>query len=289
MKHLLSCLVTALCVTCPALAKDLLSINATFPTVATNVVIVPKTSTNQVTVTNNSVITTNLVVSNFFQTNFFVFTNKPVATFDMGIGNGKARITLAMTNMAVNTNYTLLVNGVPETTFAGNVRQKARLIFQNFSTNKARPLTFDPRNSVVTVTNGSTYLKLVLGGPSQTSNIRYQESTDLTLLAGSGQAEASYDQTKLKTFPGGATNVSLVTFRVTLKGVSAGNYGVLADGVAVGTIVVSKGNKGSLVLESPAGNNDLPLTFDPRGRLIEVQQQGVVYFRGILWAKGLGP
>jgi hypothetical protein len=242
MKYLVGLLAAVLLAVHPVAAKDQLLINGNFTRISTNA----------------------------------SGTNVPGVNFDMMIGNGKARITLTCTNVSPATNFQFVVGDVSQATFAGNVRRNANVFFQNFESKERAflfPLTFDPRDQVLTITDGHTnLLRLTIGTSNQSTNVRYLESADLAVVSGGGSAEARYDQTK----------ADLRSFKVTLKGVSSGTYDVFVDGIHRGSIPIPNGSKGLIHFKYPYGNNDVPLTFDPRGKSVQVVRQGAVRFSGFL-------
>lgn len=71
-------------------------------------------------------------------------------------------------------------------------------------------------------------------------------------------------------------------FKVTLRGASAGSYALVVGGVEVGTFHVASG-EGEIEFDSdPDEAGELPLTFDPRGQLIEVRKEAATVFSRLL-------
>ena len=77
-------------------------------------------------------------------------------------------------------------------------------------------------------------------------------------------------------------------FRSELEGAAAGTYDLLVGGTKVGVIVVDATGEGEIEFDSRPSTDqddpglDLPLTFDPRGQTIQVEQSAVAMFLGTL-------
>ncbi len=70
-------------------------------------------------------------------------------------------------------------------------------------------------------------------------------------------------------------------FEVEVEDIPLGSYDLSVDGIIRGQILVlntSSGTEGEIEFESPVDEGKLLLDFDPRNKVIEVQEQGVVLF-----------
>ncbi len=92
-------------------------------------------------------------------------------------------------------------------------------------------------------------------------------------LLSTGIAPGAGGEAELETGPGYAS------FEVEVDGLAPGEYDLLVGGELVGIIFVERENGdtyGDIEFESPADDDDLLLTFDPQGQVIEIAQNGTV-------------
>ncbi len=138
------------------------------------------------------------------------------------------------------------------------------------------PLTFDPTNSTFTVQlGGVVYFQgaLNVGSATGSNEPPAQAIEALTRgpLAGSGSGDAKYeidDRGRRK-------------FSVEIEDVPAGTYQLWVAGVMRGNLSATLKNgqvKGELEFRNPSESGKLPLTFDPRGQLIEVKTVAGTFF-----------
>jgi hypothetical protein len=158
---------------------------------------------------------------------------------------------------------------------------------------------FDPRGKRLSLRRDEReYLSCEMWGDDDESSSKVKESVDLTPTdaAGEGEAEARFERSEK-----GRTR-----FEVKLEDVPLGDYQVLVDGVAVGTITVVEEEddddhgedygdddspddgygEGKIRFSSDPKGSDLLLTFDPRGKTISVVPAGteVVWFQAVMAA-----
>lgn len=170
--------------------------------------------------------------------------------------------------------YDLLVNGAPEGTLNVSSKEKGEAEFRSNpeAGEDEQPLTFDPRGQLVQVAQGSTiFLSVVFPQGS------------LADLSGSGAKVAPVDLevalVPTGAIPGADGKVRFRSkdgrdqVRVEIEDVPDGDYVLRVAGNDEGVIVVQSG-EGELEFDTQAKNGKLPLTFDPRGQLVEVLLDG---------------
>ncbi len=141
-----------------------------------------------------------------------------------------------------------------------------------------RPLTFEPRGELIEIISSSgTLFSHVFGsGSAGAGGSSAPFSTALPLFrsgAVSGKARMEYD----------AEDDGERKFEVELENVPAGAYNLLVGGVARGTIqaqTLENSTHGKIEFENDSDDSEgeLPLTFDPLGQMIEIEQNGVILF-----------
>ena len=174
----------------------------------------------------------------------------------------------------------LYVGGIRRGTFPVN-RLLSRLRFAASSTDPAvLPLNFDPRGLVVDVVRDGTVIfsspvAAVARGVNLASPRLTKAAIPSTGADADGKAEAKLliDARARK------------HFSVEVENVPDGDYDLLVDGVSVAQIVVStgaEGSKGEVEFTTGEDNADeLPLNFDPAGKILTVSQNGTVFFQGV--------
>jgi hypothetical protein len=138
---------------------------------------------------------------------------------------------------------------------------------------------YDPRGGELSVQLAGVSI-LTCDVPTTPANAKVEIELDLTNLGVvPGDAEAEFE----------ARN-GRMEFEVELDHVAPGSYDLLVGGVLVGTIVVEPGDDDEEIefdSNPSAGDDDdddemdLLLTFDPRGKEIVIQQNGVPVFSGL--------
>jgi len=176
--------------------------------------------------------------------------------------------------------YDVVLDGVVQETISlnaegvGRIRHRARLKGPSPGT-----LPHDPRGGTLEIAAmGTVYLTADVPTTPAESHQLMELRLDLTPAAGvTGSAEAEF-----------RSRFGRMKFEVELDGVAPGLYDVMVDGVDMGDIEVAATGQGEIEFDSRPSTDDgagddleVLLTFDPRGRNIEIQQGGVVLFSGI--------
>ena len=221
-------------------------------------------------------------------------------------GNGELRIRANMVNAGVDTNakgrvdfrdrsgeqkfnvevqrldagiYDLLVAGVMHAQVVTDAKGRDEV---EFKTNPEPgedklPLTFDPRGQLVEIKQGSTtFLSVVFPNPpapaaTGTTGASGTTSTRIEILAdlvATGALPSASGDARFRSRSGRNS------FRVEIEDVPDGAYGLRVAGANVATIAVALG-QGEVEFDMQQGQKDkLPLTFDPRGQLVEILSNG---------------
>jgi len=218
----------------------------------------------------------------------------------VAVGSGELRIRVNMVNAGVDTNakgraefrdrsgeqkfkvqvqrldagtYDLLVGGVMRAQIVTDSKGRDEV---EFKTNPEPgedklPLTFDPRGQLVEIKQGNTtFLSVAFpsappggGGGTGTSIVIKTSLVNTGALPGAkGTAEYRSDGSRNR-------------FKVEIEKVPFGDYGLRVDSNVVGTINVAT-NSGEVEFDTNVEPGHLPLTFDPRGKLVEVLQGSTV-------------
>jgi hypothetical protein len=138
-------------------------------------------------------------------------------------------------------------------------------------------LDFDPRGLVVDVAQGgAVFFSGVMAAQAGGVNVCTFAETEETLTSTGADADAT-GKARFR-----VRDDCDQDFRVEIEDVAVGAYELRVGGVVVGTLdVVDTGTEieGQLEFDSDADEaGELPLTFDPRGALVEVAQGATVYF-----------
>lgn len=160
----------------------------------------------------------------------------------------------------------------------GKRREAAR--FSTRVRGKRLPLDFDPAGAVIRIAQGgvdfftTTLSADPLPGMFAAGELKVK-------LAPTGVQPGAEGEAKLR------SRMGRDDFSVEIEDVEAGVYDLLVDGVSVGSIVAaptSEGVEGEVEFRSlPNDDPDkLDLTFDPRGKLIQVAKDGAVILGGML-------
>ncbi len=129
---------------------------------------------------------------------------------------------------------------------------------------KGNPLDFDPRGQTIEVAQGGTVFLMVDFPASQTDmRIEIEVELDSTGFIPGAEGEAEFESKRGR-----------MEFEIEIEDVPAGDYTLRVDGSDVATITVTERADGTLEGEvefsSRPEDDELLLTFDPRGKLIEV-------------------
>ncbi len=194
----------------------------------------------------------------------------------------KSKITMKFKKLDPNATYSLIVGDIPTAVFTTKKSGKAILKFKNPQKGSSRALDFDPRGKVISVNDGSDdVLQAIFSGNGESGDSTIREWTDLTPtnLAPGGKAKAQF---KLK-------KNDRSSFKVEIEDVPPGNYDLFVDGFLRASISVNpKSGRGKVEFDSEPKPPKLLLDFDPRDRLIDVVQDGEVYFFGLMTAQAEG-
>lgn len=193
---------------------------------------------------------------------------------------GKSRLQVRLSGLAPSSAHTLLVGGIAEANFQSSSGGTAVLRFQSTPSSSSLPLDFDPRGELVVVQDdGVDLLAMVFSGAGEPSGTIVDERTGLapTAAAPGGKAEARFRQ----------RSDGRRTFKVEIEDVPAGAYDLYVGGVLRATITVA-GVEGEVEFDSAASPPKLPLDFDPRGAVVDVQQGATTVFSGIMAAQAPG-
>ncbi len=143
-------------------------------------------------------------------------------------------------------------------------------------------LDFDPRNKLIEVLQGSTVLfssefipsaststtttPQSTGAPDYDNEVETKMIMNNTGVIVSARGEVELDQ-----------EPNEVEFEVEIEDLPLGNYSLFVDGIEKGIITVifdDGGNEGEIEFRYPKETGKPLLDFDPRGKLIEVRQNG---------------
>lgn len=150
------------------------------------------------------------------------------------------------------------------------------------------PLTFDPRSQMITVLqNGQAILSVVLGGvPGSNSNGNGSGSSVgdqriETNLVSTGAIGGASGKAKWRARKGGRLD-----FGVEIEDIPAGSYTLRVDGVEVAKITATplagtSSAEGEIEFSNPQDAGKPLLTFDPRGKLIEVLDGSTVILQQV--------
>ena len=172
--------------------------------------------------------------------------------------------------------YDVLVAGMMHGQLVTDSKGKDEL---QFKTNPepgedALPLTFDPRGQLVEIKQGATLFLSVAfpsgppggggggGGTGTSIDIKANLVNTGALAGAKGFAEYRSDGSRNR-------------FKVEIEKVPSGNYDVRVDGNVVGPISVAT-TFGEVEFDTNIEPGKLPLTFEPRGKLVEVLQNSTV-------------
>jgi len=168
--------------------------------------------------------------------------------------------------------YDVVVNGAIVDTLTVDATGSGSVTHRTKVKKNGGPLPYDPRGSILSVqTTGIDLLTATVPATPAEAQAKIQFTTDLAnlgVIAGSGEA----------TFQ---SRFGRMQFRVEVEDMPEGVYDLMVGGVKVGEIAVDATGRGEIDFDSrPSSDDDdpgldLPLTFDPRGQTLSVEQSGV--------------
>lgn len=152
-------------------------------------------------------------------------------------------------------------------------------------------LDFDPKDRLIEVVQGgSTFFSgsFTGGTTSATSGTACEPTEEELPLLNAGVVPAGSGDAKFR-----VKDDCEHDFDVEIEDVAVGNYDVFVDGTFKGTLtVVDTGFKLEGELEFSSSSDDpgeLPLDFDPHGKLIEVKQGATLFFSRVFAGANSGP
>ncbi len=178
----------------------------------------------------------------------------------------------------------LLIAGAFQASMNINPKGQGKVVFSsNPEPGKNEfPLSFDPRGQTVELARGADVLLSVVfpdgahaarsKGKKKGKNSRVEIEAELVAtgaLSGAG-GKIAFQSRQGKE-----------QLRVAISDIPPGDYDLRVGGVQVGSIFV-EARGGKIVFSTQAKKNTLPLTFDPRGQLIEVLRNGAVILQVVL-------
>lgn len=183
--------------------------------------------------------------------------------------------------------YDVALDGALVDTLRVNSKGKGVLLHRSILNPKRGPfipLPYDPRGGQITIeSNGEALLEGDVPETPEENQQKVEIESNLTNLGVvSGEAKANFE-----------ASFGRMQFEVEIENAPPGTYDLLVDGVNVGKITVGVDGDGRIEFDSmpsvgsddDQGDNegtlDLLLTFDPRGKNVEIQQNGVDSFSGI--------
>jgi len=210
---------------------------------------------------------------------------------------GSAELRVHVIHLAPNLEHILLGDGVEVARFTTNASGDAEVRVDLFKTGGGTTPTFDPRGKFVSVNDGvnDVLAAWVYADPADDPRLtRIKETTGLAREAATqGAVDARYDA-----LPSGGARLAIA-----LRGVAAGDYDVIVDGVSVATVTANPSGFAFVDLRvGPGGGNGNAngkgrphmhrgaLSGNPRSKVIEIEQAAVVQFSGEMLAQipGLG-
>lgn len=191
----------------------------------------------------------------------------------------KADFELRVKDLPAGT-YELIVNDVVVASVVYDGKGKEKLRFSTKPRGDRLALDFDPANATVRLAKDDVdFFTATL------------VAEDLPDLDGAGEVEIDLSSTGVQAGAKGKAKFEdkddRDDFSVEIEDVAAGAYDLLVDGVKVATIVAaptSDGVEGKVEFRSLPNDDPekLDLTFDPRGKLIQIVLNGEVILGGVL-------
>jgi len=181
--------------------------------------------------------------------------------------------TIQVQGMDPSTSFDVIVNGAVVDSLTTDVGGEGRVTHRS-RTNGA-PLPYDPRSTTVEVAlAGTVMLSAVVPATPQEAHALIDIKFDLTPGAGVlGTARAEF-----------RSRFGREKFDVEIENGVPGTLDLVVGGVSVGTITVDAAGRGRIDFDTRPGSSDealdLPMTFDPRGQTVELQQTAVAMFSG---------
>ena len=187
--------------------------------------------------------------------------------------------------LAPETEYQFTVDNVVEETITTDRRGGIHKHFRVAPGTNKLPLDFDPRGKVLGLSAATgEVLSVVFSGDDEPTDIRVDERTALQPTSETvvGRVRLRYLEQKNKD--------RLILF---LQGADKGDYQVYVDGQLQEEISLTRGRSTTHTFEllkngnANGGNSPKksPLTFDPRGKIVDVVKDGVILFSGEMLAQ----
>ncbi len=179
----------------------------------------------------------------------------------------KSKMLIRAKNLVPARSYQFTVDGVSQASIGTNNGGKAKLRFKTGGDNE---MNFDARGLSVAINDGTDdVLATVFSGAGESSDSRVDERSSLHPTE---VAPGAKGQTRFRSDSGRQR------FSVEVEDLPDGSYDLFIGGVARGAVTVS-GGEGETEFDS--GDADkLPLDFDPRGQVVDVAQNGIVFLTG---------
>jgi len=198
-----------------------------------------------------------------------------------GGASGQSRVNVTVRNAPAATELTLTVGGIRRVAVVTTNNGTAKFVLKTTPTGTAQLLDFDPRDRVVEIKDpdGITLATTETPDGSSTPGTLIKERA---ALSATGVVPGASGTVRLRERKG------VRDFDVEIEDVPAGAYTLLVDGIERGTITVAT-VEGKIEFSSGGDDPDeLPLTFDPRGALVQVAQGGDIILSGTALADAPG-
>lgn len=188
--------------------------------------------------------------------------------------DGTETLTVAVSALPAG-DYEVWVGGMLRGTITVTGTEPAssgQIVFSTNPTASESLLNFDVLGAAVEIRQGATVFLTGTIGSELTPVDVTTTSTTLPLLNQGVTADASGHATLTE------DGTTLTSFAVEVTGLAAGNYDLKVGGAVVGTLAVADVSgvlSGGLVFDDSVGG--LPLSFDPRGQTVTVEQAGTIY------------
>lgn len=205
---------------------------------------------------------------------------------DFSSGKGRSRFRVSIKNGPPRQLLELWVGGISRGTVTSSSNGSASFQFgAGSSSGKGVLLDFDPRGQVVDIEDANDVVFLTSEGQGG-GNPAGTALAETTFLSPTGIQPGAKGRATLNEKKGQRN------FEVEIENVANGAYTLVVDGVERGTINVSAGN-GQIEFEDESGDDNpgsenLPLDFDPYGKLIQVLLGSDVILTGEMLATAPG-
>jgi hypothetical protein len=186
------------------------------------------------------------------------------------------RFDVKVRGAAPDTETTLRVDGIDRLSLPTKGNGSVKFSFRSPAKGKSTPLGFDPRGLVVEVwQEGVLELAATLAAGGGGDDSRVSEEASLT---NTGAIPGASGRARIRERRG------VTDFDVEVEDLPDGVYDLFVDMIDRGDITVS-GRRGKIEFSDGGDDPDeLPLTFDPYGALVEVKQGATVILTGLALA-----